>query len=261
MKKAILLASFGVGNVEAKEKCIDTIVADVKRSFPDYIAAEAWTAVFLRKKLAKLGVMKKSISEALEELLADGVEEVIVQPTHLTQGEEFFKKIIPETESFKGRFKSLKLGKPALFANGYEDYFSVMDMLLPMNELADGEELVMMGHGSPNIHNVVYEWLQQAIDSKGLPVSIGVVEANDHPNKNDVMARLKERGTKKVYLCPLLLCGGEHATVDMAGDEPESWKSCLESMGIEVRCNTSGLGEKAEFRKIYLEHIKEMVNK
>ena len=78
MKKAILLASFGVGNVEAKEKCIDTIVADVKRSFPDYIAAEAWTAVFLRKKLAKLGVMKKSISEALEELLADGVEEVIV---------------------------------------------------------------------------------------------------------------------------------------------------------------------------------------
>ena len=59
----------------------------------------------------------------------------------------------------------------------------------------------------------------------------------------------------------LLLCGGEHATVDMAGDEPESWKSCLEAMGIEVRCNTSGLGEKAEFRKIYLEHIKEMVNK
>ena len=35
----------------------------------------------------------------------------------------------------------------------------------------------------------------------------------------------------------------------------------LEAMGIEVRCNTSGLGEKAEFRKIYLEHIKEMVNK
>ena len=261
MKKAILLASFGVGNVEAKEKCIDTIVADVKRSFPDYIAAEAWTAVFLRKKLAKLGVMKKSISEALEELLADGVEEVIVQPTHLTQGEEFLKKIIPETESFKGRFKSLQLGKPALFANGYEDYFSVMDMLLPMNELADGEELVMMGHGSPNIHNVVYEWLQQAIDSKGLPVSSGVVEANDHLDINDVMARLKERGIKKVYLCPLLLCGGEHATVDMAGDEPESWKSCLEAMGIEVRCNTSGLGEKAEFRKIYLEHIKEIVNK
>lgn len=61
MKQAILLAGFGVGDLNVKKACLDTITADVMAAFPDYHVAEAWTSVFLRKKAAKQGVTMKSI--------------------------------------------------------------------------------------------------------------------------------------------------------------------------------------------------------
>lgn len=261
MKKAILLAGFGVGDLAAKERCIDPITLDVKLAFPEYEVAEAWTSVFLRKKAAKHGVVMKSISEALQALADNGVEEVIVQPTHLTQGEEYLKKVVPEVESFKAEFKVLKLGRPALAADSYEEYKEKLELLFPLQELNEGEELVMMGHGSPNIHNTAYEWLQKASDEKELPVHIGVVEDNDFPNKSDVIERLTTKNVKKVYLCPLLLSGGDHANNDMAGDEPDSWKNAIRTAGIEVRCNTRGLGEKAEYRKLYIKSIEAVMKK
>lgn len=258
MKQAILLAGFGVGDLNVKKLCLDTITADVTAAFPDYYVAEAWTSVFLRKKAAKQGVIMKSISEALQQLADDGFERVLVQPTHLTEGEEFKNKIVPEVESFKNKFAELKLGRPALAADKPADYDDKLELLFPFDEMKPDEELVMMGHGSPNIHNVTYEWLQSLADEKGLPVHIGVVEDNDYPNKADVVKRLLDRGVKSVYLCPLLLAGGDHANNDMAGDEPDSWKNVLKAAGLSVRCNVHGLGEKSTYRKLYIKGIENL---
>lgn len=258
MKQAILLAGFGVGDLNVKKTCLDTITVDVKKAFPDYHVAEAWTSVFLRKKAAKQGMIIKSISEALQLLADEGYEKVLVQPTHLTEGEEFRNKVIPEVEGFRDRFAELKLGRPALASDSPADYADKLELLFPLGEMEPGEELVMMGHGSPNMHNVTYEWLQSMADEKGLSVHIGVVEDNDYPSKADVIKRLVERGVKSVYLCPLLLAGGDHANNDMAGDEPDSWKNSIKAAGISVRCNTHGLGEKSSYRQLYIKSIEKL---
>lgn len=71
-----------------------------------------------------------------------------------------------------------------------------------MEDLADGEELVLMGHGSPHYHNPIYEYLQSFADKQKWPVHIGVVESEDYPNQQDVIDRLLAKGCQK-YICGL----------------------------------------------------------
>lgn len=48
---------------------------------------------------------------------------------------------------------------------------------------------------------------------------------------------------------------GEHARNDMAGDEPESWKSIFREAGFEVDCHLEGLGMNPSWADIYVEHL------
>ena len=56
-----------------------------------------------------------------------------------------------------------------------------------------------------------------------------------------------------------MIVSGEHAKKDMAGGKEDSWKVILEKKGFEVSCILEGLGENYEIRKIFVEHIKEVL--
>ena len=56
-----------------------------------------------------------------------------------------------------------------------------------------------------------------------------------------------------------MLVAGDHAVNDMAGEEPDSWKSQLENAGITVRCALEGLGEVPAIRELYLAHLREVL--
>ncbi|HML46472.1 MAG TPA: sirohydrochlorin cobaltochelatase, partial [Clostridia bacterium] len=49
---------------------------------------------------------------------------------------------------------------------------------------------------------------------------------------------------------------GDHANNDMAGDEPDSWKTLFTEAGFEVECRLQGLGQNAAIRDLYIEHLK-----
>ena len=119
--------------------------------------------------------------------------------------------------------------------------------------------MVLLGHGSPHRHNPVYTLLQQRADEEGLPVHIGVLEEADVPHFAMVLDRLEKSGKKRVLLAPLLLAGGRHVTHDLAGDEPASWKSRLQKSGFSVRLDRRTLGERAAFRRIYIEKLYRLV--
>ena len=55
-----------------------------------------------------------TLEEALEKMHSDGVEDLLVQPTHLMQGIEF-ENIKNTIRDAKDRFKIIRLGKPLLF--------------------------------------------------------------------------------------------------------------------------------------------------
>ena len=71
--------------------------------------------------------------------------------------------------------------------------------------------------------------------------------------------QIKAAGFKKVIITPFLLVAGDHANNDMAGDEPDSWKSTLASQGFEVVPVVKGLGEYAEVREMYAEHLRRII--
>ena len=49
---------------------------------------------------------------------------------------------------------------------------------------------------------------------------------------------------------------GDHAKNDMAGDEPDSWKTIISQKGYEVQTVLKGLGEYESIRHIFVEHAK-----
>ena len=259
MKQAIVVVGFGVGDAQVKKRCIDSLLEDLSRSFSeDYDIYEAWTSDFLRRKMAKEGYIYPNLAGVLENLKAQSYEIVAVMPTHLTPGEEWQKKIMPVLKEYEAAFPHLGFMEPVLAAASPEDFASITEDIQTFFQLEDltaGEELVLMGHGSPHYHNPVYEYLQSFADKQKWPVHIGVVEPEDYPNQQDVIDRLLAKGCQKVYLRPLLLAGGNHATYDLAGEQEDSWKNRLSQAGLEVRYSTKGLGEYEAFRGLYVKKL------
>ena len=262
-RKAIAVVGFGVGDIQVKEKCIDSILSDLQEAYgAEYDIYEAWTSKFLMKKMAKEGYVFPDFGQLMSMLLEKAYTHVVVMPTHLTPGEEWQKKIQPVLDEYADSFQRLEAMEPVLTAKSPEDFLQLsqdMSEVFDLGSLKDGEELVLMGHGSPNHHNVVYDNLQEFADQRNLPVHIGVVEDEDHPNQADVLQRLKEKGIKKVYLRPLLLAGGNHATYDLAGDQEDSWKNVLANAGMEVRYSTMGLGEYPGYRELYVKKLSKII--
>lgn len=259
MKQAIVVVGFGVGDAQVKKRCIDSLLDDLSRSFrEDYDIYEAWTSDFLRRKMAKEGYIYPNLAGVLEDLKAQDYKRVAVMPTHLTPGEEWQKKIMPVLKEYEGVFQRLGFMEPVLTAASPEEFAFIADDIqafFQLADLADGEELVLMGHGSPHYHNPIYEYLQSFADKQKWPVHIGVVEPEDYPNQQDVIDRLLAKGCQKVYLRPLLLAGGNHATYDLAGEQEDSWKTLLSQAGLEVRYSTKGLGEYKAFRSLYVKKL------
>jgi sirohydrochlorin cobaltochelatase len=48
---------------------------------------------------------------------------------------------------------------------------------------------------------------------------------------------------------------GDHAKNDMAGDEPDSWKSILTEAGIQCEVMLKGIAEFDSFVDIWVDHI------
>ncbi len=259
MKQAIVAVGFGVGDAQVKQRCIDSLLDDLHHSFGEaYDIYEAWTSDFLRRKMAKEGYIYPNLAGVLENLKAQSYEIVAVMPTHLTPGEEWQKKIMPVLKEYETAFPHLGFMEPVLAAASPEDFASRTEDIQAFFQLEDltaGEELVLMGHGSPHYHNPVYEYLQSFADKQKWPVHIGVVEPEDYPNQQDVIDRLLAKGCQKVYLRPLLLAGGNHATYDLAGEQEDSWKNRLSQAGLEVRYSTKGLGEYEAFRGLYVKKL------
>lgn len=71
---------------------------------------------------------------------------------------------------------------------------------------------------------------------------------------------VKEYQPKQVVLAPFMIVAGDHATNDMAGDDPNSWRSQFEAAGFPVKCVLKGLGEYPDIRKLFLLHVEEAIH-
>jgi sirohydrochlorin cobaltochelatase len=90
-------------------------------------------------------------------------------------------------------------------------------------------------------------------------VFIGAVEG--FPEINDILPILQKRNIKKVWLMPFMSVAGDHARNDMAGPEKDSWKSVLNHGGMNCEVILRGTGEYDEFVEIWIDHIRNTLNR
>ena len=54
-----------------------------------------------------------------------------------------------------------------------------------------------------------------------------------------------------------MVVAGDHAHNDMAGEDPESWKSLFTAAGLEVDVQIAGLGSVPAVQQLYVDHTGE----
>lgn len=252
-KPVLLVVSFGSSYNDTRDADIGALESALQDAYPDYEVRRAFTSQTIIDILAEREDLEiDNVTEAMDRLVADGVKDVVVQPTHVMPGFEY-DDIVSEVSEYEAQFDSFKIGEPLLSSDA--DYDALIAVLA--EETADyneeGTAVVFMGHGTHHESNAAYATLQQKITDAGYDnYFIGTVEAE--PSLEDVMALVKESGAEKVVLIPLMIVAGDHANNDMAGDEEGSWKTEFENAGYEVECVLSGMGRYEGVQQILIDH-------
>ena len=256
-KKALVVISFGSTFDDTRKLDIGGIEGALATAFPDYDQYRAFTSSIIRKRLAARGILVDDTEAILHKLATAGYEEILLQPTHLLHGEEFEQKILALKERFLPLFKSIIISRPLIVND--EDYQLAVNALLDqLPLLAQDEGVILMGHGTPRANNAAHGYtylkLQELFAAHQAPVLVGTVEDEDVPNFATVLTKLQERGYKHVHLYPLMVVAGDHANNDMYGDEPDSWKSQIQALGITTTGHLNGIGRYPYIQKLYIQH-------
>lgn len=262
VKKAILVVSFGTTFAETRQNTIEAIEKKVQQAFPDYEVRRVFTSNIVRKNIAaNENLHVDDLVTALNNLKNEGFTHVVVQSTHIIPGEEFEHKILDTVAKYKNSFQEIVVGRPMLYFEGQnpDDYqLAVKALQQQLPKMKKGEAVVLMGHGTPEHKaNANYQAFQEKLKANKLPVYIGTVEAA--PTLEDVEETLRANKIKKVILMPFMIVAGDHANNDMAGDEPDSWKSILTQNGYKVEVYLAGLGANPAVQDIYVQHIKDAI--
>lgn len=258
-KKAILVVSFGTSYHETRKVTIDAIEQDIANAYPDYTIYRAWTSKMILKKLKnEEQIHYDTVTEAFERMRVDGITDVVVQPTHVINGVEN-NLMIQDALHYSSSFASIEFGTPLLTTT--EDNFYLIDTIQKeFSDLQDEEALVLMGHGTTHYSNAIYAALDYTFKEQGYHnIYVGTVEA--YPNLESLLPMVIKQQPKRVILAPFMIVAGDHATNDMASDEPDSWRSQFEAAGFEVSCVLKGLGEYQMIRNLFLQHLNEVIQK
>lgn len=253
-KKAILVVSFGTSYADTRAATIEATEKRFAQAFPEYDVKRAFTSQIIIDKLKNRDNIEiDNTIEALDKLKSEGYGEVLIQPLHVINGQEY-DDLVNEAMEYKEIFARLVISRPLL--TSIEDHEMVADAIINNTpNLTQENALVLMGHGTHHDANAAYAQLDMILKDKGLKQGyVGTVEG--YPGLEDIEKKLVDNNIDRVTLMPLMLVAGDHAQNDMAGDEAESWKMILKSKGYKVDVIMKGLGELTEIQDIYIEHLK-----
>ena len=253
-QKALLAVSFGTSHRDTLEKTIAAIEGALAAAFPERTLRRAFTSGMILRKLARDGTQIDDVPAALEKLAAEGYTDVLVQPTHIMNGDEY-DKMMALAAPYEKQFEKLAFGRPLLTETG--DYLDAAQALLAdLPAQTAGKAILYMGHGTEHFANSCYALLEYVFRDLGRKdMVIGTVEG--YPGFGEAVRRIQELGAGQVELRPLMIVAGDHAKNDLAGEEEDSWKSLLEREGYAVTCVLQGLGEFPSVQALFVKHAKE----
>ena len=277
----ILVVSFGTSFNDSRAADIKGIEDALQEAFPDWSVRRAFTAqIIINHVQARDGVCIDNMDQALERAVANGVKNLVIQPTHLMHGAEY-DELMEVVEAYKDKFETVKIAEPLLGEVGADATVinadkaavaesitqeAVKDAGYDSLEAAkeDGVAFVFMGHGTSHTARVSYSQMQTQMGELGYEnVFIGTVEGEPEETSCEaVIEAVEQAGYTKVVLRPLMVVAGDHANNDMAGDDEDSWKSMFTASGKfdSVDTQITGLGSIDAIKQLYVAHTKDAMN-
>ena len=278
----ILVVSFGTSFNGSRAEDIGGIEKTIAGAFPDWSVRRAFTAqIIINHVQARDGEKIDNVEQALDRAVANGVKNLVIQPTHLMHGAEY-DELMEAVEKYADKFEAVVVSEPLLGQVGKDEKDTTDDKKTVATEVtkaavadagfasADeaaeaGTAFVFLGHGTSHTAKVTYSQMQSMMDELSYSnVFIGTVEGEPEETEvENVIKKVSEAGYKNVVLRPLMVVAGDHANNDMAGDDEDSWKSLFEASGAfdKIDCQIHGLGGVAEIQYVYVEHINEALKK
>ena len=280
-EKEILVVSFGTSFNDSRVADIKGIEDAIQAAFPDWSVRRAFTAqIIINHVQARDGEAIDNMEQALDRAAANGVKELVVQPTHLMHGAEY-DEMMDALDAYRDKFDKIVVAEPLLGEVGTDatvvnaDKEAVAKAVVA-DAAADagfadaaaaakeGTAFVLMGHGTAHVAKVTYSQMQTQMGKLGYDnVFIGTVEGEPEETAcKAVIEAVKAAGYKNVILRPLMVVAGDHANNDMAGSEEDSWKSLFEADGSfdSVTAQIAGLGSIAEVQDLYVAHTQTAID-
>ena len=273
----LLVVSFGTSFNGSRAADIKGIEDALQAANPDWSVRRAFTAqIIINHVQARDGEKIDNMEQALDRAVANGVKNLVVQPTHLMHGAEY-DEMCEAIDEYKDKFENVSIAEPLLGEVGAdatvinEDKEAVATAITTeavktagyedaAAAAADGTAFVFMGHGTSHTAKVSYSQMQTTMETQGYDnVFIGTVEGEPEDTACEaVIEKVKEAGYTKVVLRPLMVVAGDHANNDMAGADEDSWLSQFNAAGCfdSVDTQIAGLGEIADIQQIYVNHTK-----
>ena len=278
-EKELLVVSFGTSYNDSRVADIKSIEDALQEANPDWSVRRAFTAqIIINHIQARDGEKIDNMEQALERAVANGVKQLVVQPTHLMHGAEY-DEMCAAIDKVRDQFDSVEIAEPmlgevgndatvinadkeavakavvaaALEESGYESTAAAKDA---------GVAYVLMGHGTAHVAKVTYSQMATQMAKLGYEnVFVGTVEGEPEETSCEaVIEAVKSAGYTTVVLRPLMVVAGDHANNDMAGADEDSWKTMFEAAGFTVNCQISGLGRIADVQALYVAHTKAAID-
>lgn len=270
----ILVVSFGTSFNDSRVADIKGIEDALQEAYPDWSVRRAFTAqIIINHIQAREGACIDNVEQALERAAANGVKNLVIQPTHLMHGAEY-DEVMETVDAYRDKFETVSVAEPLLGEVGNdatvinEDKKAVAEIVTAeavkdagydnieaANE--DKTAFVFMGHGTHHTAMVTYAQMQTQMNELGYDnVFIGTVEGDEAFSADAIIEKVAAAGYTKVALRPLMVVAGDHANNDMAGTEEDSWYAMFTASGKFENVDTQikGLGQIEAIQQIYVDH-------
>ena len=273
----LLVVSFGTSFNASRAADIKGIEDALQAAYPDWSVRRAFTAqIIINHVQARDGEKIDNMQQAMDRAVANGVKNLVVQPTHLMHGAEY-DEMMEMIDSYRDKFESVAVAEPLLGEVGADAAVinsdkeavakaitaaAVKDAGFDSLDAAAAEKtaFVFMGHGTSHTAKISYSQMQTTMQTLGYDnVFIGTVEGEPEETAcENVIEAVKAAGYTKVVLRPLMVVAGDHANNDMAGADDDSWLSQFKASGAfeEVDTQIAGLGEISDIQQLYIAHTK-----
>ena len=277
----ILVVSFGTSFNDSRAEDIGGVEKAIAQANPDWSVRRAFTAqIIINHVQARDNEKIDNMQQALDRAVANNVKNLVIQPTHLMHGAEY-DELKEAVDGYADKFETVVIAEPLLGEVGEdatvinEDKKAVAEAIVAEavadagfksldDADKDGTAFVFMGHGTAHVAKVSYSQMATQMKDLGYKnVFIGTVEGEPEETAcENVIEDVKAAGYKKVILRPLMVVAGDHANNDMAGDDPDSWKSLFTAANAfdSIDCQIEGLGRIKDIQALYVKHTKDAID-